>query len=461
MKTRSAKLIEASLPDFGEPVFEPVLGKDIYIPRMTALRARMRDQGYDAVVIYGDREHVGNICWATGFDPRFEEAILIVSPLTRPHLLLGNECYPYSETASGIFTPVLWPPLSLMGQPRQGTRPLLELLVDAGLKRDMRIGLAGWKGYEDVEGSMDGNWLEAPHYLVEELKKFGQVTNAAMLFMSPKDGLRAINEADQLARFEFAACRTSNAVKRVIHAARPGISEYVLCRNLGFDGFPLSIHVSMCSGPRAKYGLPSPSARTIEYGDPIVVGTGLVGALNCRAGFLVASENDLPPPIGDYVDKLVRPYFEAAVAWYETIGIGVTGGELYDTVMSRLGDPFFGVGLNPGHLIHLEEWLHSPIRKGSIQKLRSGMALQCDIIPATNTPYFTSNIEDGIALADEALRTEIANRFPEMWSRVERRRAFMIEVLGISLKPEVLPFSNIPAWLPPFWLSPGRFLAMK
>ncbi len=63
--------------------------------------------------------------------------------------------------------------------------------------------------------------------------------------------------------------------------------------------------------------------------------------------------------------------------------------------MSRLGDPFFGIGLNPGHLIHLDEWVHSPVKKNSKMKLASGMALQCDIIPATGTPYFMSNIEDG------------------------------------------------------------------
>jgi hypothetical protein len=32
----------------------------------------------------------------------------------------------------------------------------------------------------------------------------------------------------------------------------------------------------------------------------------------------------------------------------------------------------------------------------------------------------------------------------------------MRDVLGIQLKAEVLPFSNIPAYLPPFWLSPRR-----
>jgi hypothetical protein len=34
----------------------------------------------------------------------------------------------------------------------------------------------------------------------------------------------------------------------------------------------------------------------------------------------------------------------------------------------------------------------------------------------------------------------------------------MNDELGIRLKPEVLPFSNIPAYLPPFLLSPTRVM---
>jgi len=46
-----------------------------------------------------------------------------------------------------------------------------------------------------------------------------------------------------------------------------------------------------------------------------------------------------------------------------------------------------------------------------------------------------------------------AQQYPEAWGRIQARRAFTQDVLGIQLKPEVLPFSNIPAYLPPFWLS--------
>jgi hypothetical protein len=91
--------------------------------------------------------------------------------------------------------------------------------------------------------------------------------------------------------------------------------------------------------------------------------------------------------------------------------------------------------------------------------LTSGMALQLDIIPATGTAYHTTNIEDGIALADEAARDDLAARYPGLWQRVTTRRTFMAEVLGIRLRPDVLPLSDLAGYLPPYWLSPH--LAMR
>jgi hypothetical protein len=80
------------------------------------------------------------------------------------------------------------------------------------------------------------------------------------------------------------------------------------------------------------------------------------------------------------------------------------------------------------------------------------MTLQCDIIPATGTPYFTTNIEDGVALADQSLRAEFSAAYPSAWERVQARRRFMMETLGIDLHPDVLPFSNLAACLRPFLL---------
>ena len=135
-------------------------------------------------------------------------------------------------------------------------------------------------------------------------------------------------------------------------------------------------------------------------------------------------------------------------------------GELHAIIERHLGDPFFGIFLNPGHLIGLDEWIHSPIAPGSRVELRSGMAFQVDVIPATGTPWFTTNIEGGVALADATLRADLAARHPAMWARIQARRTFMDEALGIELHPDVLPFSNIPAWLPPFLLGSERAMTL-
>ena len=127
-------------------------------------------------------------------------------------------------------------------------------------------------------------------------------------------------------------------------------------------------------------------------------------------------------------------------------------------VKRHVGDPFFGVFLNPGHLLHLDEWLSTPVYPGSTEIFRSGQMVQCDIIPATGGPYFTINIEDGIALLDAAGREEFSARHPEAWKRVQARRRFMTEVLGFTLRDEVMPLGNIAGWLPPFLLEAGTAL---
>jgi hypothetical protein len=154
------------------------------------------------------------------------------------------------------------------------------------------------------------------------------------------------------------------------------------------------------------------------------------------------------------------PYWRAIATWYETMRIGVSGGEIQAAVEEALAGAF-GSALNPGHLIHLDEWLDSPISPGSTETIASGMALQCDIIPDATRPGWAANCEDTVAIADEALRDELSRRHPELWSRVLARRRFVQEQLGISLGDELLPFSSAPARFSPFWLSPGRALAYE
>ncbi len=453
-----ARLDHVELPDFGMPTEMPEIPATVYQARLQRLRARVEEQGYDGLVLYADREHSANLAYLTGFDPRFEEALLVLGPVDDPAILVGNECYGMAGAAPVPLRRHMFQDLSLPSQPRDRSRSLAEILADEGIREGSRIGVVGWKQYADP------GMIDAPAFIVDELRRVtsdaGLVENATDLLIGPADGLRVINEVEQLAAFEYAACRTSNGVRQLLFGLRPGMREDEAVRLLEWDGTPLSCHLMLTSGDRASLGLLSPGNRRIQRGDRFTVAFGIWGALNCRAGFVVEDAAELPGDISDYVERLVGPYFEAVAEWYGAVRVGQTGAVLQEIVDRRLGDPFFGIFLNPGHQIHLDEWVNSPVAPGSTIELRSGMALQVDIIPATGTEYFTTNIEDGIALADQSLRDEFAARYPDAWQRIEARRRFMNDALGIALHPDVLPFSNIPAYLPPFLLRPDRVMTL-
>jgi hypothetical protein len=454
----TARLADVALPEFGMPAIEPLVPPATYAARLARLRDAMADRGVDHLVVWGDREHSANLSYLTGFDPRFEEAALILGVDGDPAILVGNECAGMAAAAPLPMRCLLFQDLSLPSQPRDSSAPLPELLAGESIGRGGRVGVVGWKTYADRSA------IEAPAFVVDELRRItgptGAVENATDLLIDPATGLRSVNEVEQLAAFEWAACQTSLGVRSVLTGLRPGMTERECARLLQWNGAPLSCHLMLTAGPRARLGLPSPGDRPIERGDPFTIAFGIWGALDCRAGFVVEDASELDEGIGDYVDRLVAPYFEAVAEWYRALHVGQVGGELHAIVQRHLGDPFFGVTLNPGHLLHLDEWVSSPVFAGSQIELRSGTMLQCDIIPATGTPYFTTNIEDGVALADEALRAELAAAFPGVWARIQERRRFMADSLGIELHPDVLPLSNLAAHLPPFLLRPDRAMTL-
>lgn len=450
------RLEAVDLPDFGMPDAMPEIPAHLYARRLATLRERMDARGYDRIVVYADREHSANLAYLTGFDPRFEEALLIVGRDDDPALLVGNECFGLAGETPLPVRRRLFQDFSLPGQPRDRSEPLATILAEE-IGSGARVGMVGWKTYV-LPGASD-----LPAYLVDALRALtgaDRLENATGILIDPADGLRVINEADQIAAFEWASCQTSSGVRSLLTGLRPGMTEREAVRLLGWNGWPLSCHVMLTAGPRARFGLLSPGDRRIGAGDPLTVAFGIWGALTCRAGFVAEEADGLPDGIGDYVDRLVAPYFAAVAEWYGALRIGQPGGLFADIIERHLGDPFFGIFLNPGHQLHLDEWVNSPIARGSTIELRSGMAFQVDIIPATGTEYFTTNIEDGVVLADAALRAELAERFPGAWSRIEARRAFMAGALGIDVHPDVLPLSNVPAYLPPFLMRPDRAMVM-
>jgi hypothetical protein len=110
--------------------------------------------------------------------------------------------------------------------------------------------------------------------------------------------------------------------------------------------------------------------------------------------------------------------------------------------------------------LHLDEWVSSPIYAGSTVPIRSGMVVQTDVIPASKA-YLSTRMEDGVALADTALRAAISEQYPDTWTRCQARRRFVEATLGIECPAEVLLLSNMACLVPPYLLRPTTVLATE
>ena len=462
---KRAELATVRVPEFELPREQPVPPPAEFERRIAAVRERAARRGLDFLLVYGDREHFANLAFLTEHDPRFEEALLVIPVDGEPTLLLGNEGMGYAELVPVDIERRIYQGFSLPGQKRGDQPRLGPVLAECGIGKGRRIGVAGWKYATALETDDVEHWLEIPSFLAETLREMAgdpdRVVNVNDIFMDPAEGLRTQNSAAQLAAFEFGASHCAAVVHRALAAARPGMTELEVVAEAGLNGMPLSAHMMFSTGERAHLGLPSPSGRVMERGDPIFCALGYRGGLTARAGWLVEDESELPATAADYLDRLVTPYFMTVAAWYGAVGIGVAGGDLQKLVDGMLGAADLEAALNPGHLIHLEEWMHSPVNPGSEIELRSGMLIQCDIIPLVAAEYHTVNAEDTIALADEALRGKLQVEYPAMWARIEARRDFMRDGLGIELQPEVLPFSGPPAVVRPFTLSPQKVMRIE
>ena len=459
------QLADCALPSFDVEPHLPALPIAEHRRRLDDVVGKMAARSIDVLIVYADREHAANLEFLTGFDPRFEEALLLVAKSGDRLLLAGNECMGYLPDERLDIRVELLQELSLLGQPRGESRTLRQIVREFGVGRGVRVGCVGWKYFGATLGEPPETAIEIPSYIVDVMRDLtGQrslVTNATDVLMDPDAGTRVENSASQLARFEYAAMLTSEGVRSALEHLRPGVEERELERHFHPAGLTLSCHSMVSFGDKAKRGLSSPSGQVARLGDMFTMAFGLKGALNARAGVVAHGPGDLPAELRQFYAAFAANYFDVVSTWYERVKVGACAGDVFDAVEATRDRALYRFAVNPGHYLHLDEWVHSPFTPGSRTTLRSGAALQMDIIPVSVGPFCYINGEDGIALADGTLRSEIASTFPAMWSRIQQRRAFMTEVLGIRLDESVLPFSNTPGWIPPYALEPGRVLTIS
>jgi Xaa-Pro aminopeptidase len=465
--TKTHQLIEIDWPQFGWAERPPVVESVELEGRIAALRALMAPAGLSHVVVYADREHFANLAYLTNFDPRYEEALLIVASDGKPLIVVGNECASYLGVSplhnEGRMRAERFQPFSLLNQPRDASRQMREIFAGEGIGQGARVGCIGWKYFADAEHADGAHAIEIPAYLVDTLRELAgreAVVNATALLMHPGHGLRTRCSPSEIAYFEYTSVQASEGLKRMLFGLRPGMTDNELAGLAGYNGDPFSCHMTLVTEANRNLGLSGPVGARISLGSPLATNIAYWGCNICRAGWVARSAEDLVPAARDYVDAFAGPYFEAMAEWFGLLTIGTPGGKLAALIADRLPFEQFRIFLNPGHLIHLDEWVSSPIYRGSDVPLRSGMAIQVDVIPFSPV-YFSTRMEDCVVLADAELRARLRTLYPACYARCQKRRSFMIDVLGIDLPEEVLPLSNTPAIVAPFFLSPNQVFAVS
>ena len=453
------KKIKAPACDHGAPV---MLSDETMRERLEKVLVRMRAQGLDQLIIYDDVEHCGNFMYLTGFFTRFEEALLVLNADGSAVMMLGNENLNKCEKSRLKAEKVHVSLFSLPNQPHRKDCSLRELLVQAGVKENGRIGLAGWKLFTSpVEENCTS--FDLPAYIVDALRDIigenGTLVSAASVFIGP-DGARCVNNANEIAHYEYGAALASDCILGAMDMLDVGVSELELGSALVREGQHTSVVTIAASGPRFVKANMFPTANRVKKGDPISLTVGYAGGLSSRSGYAAEKAEDLPEGAQDYLNAVAIPYFRAYVAWLEKIHIGMRGGDLYRLVDEVLPRSKYGWGLCPGHLVAEEEWLCSPLYENSEEKLQSGMILQIDIIPSV-PGYAGVGAESTVVLADEKLRGQIERDYPEMYGRMCARRAYIKEELGVDLPEEVLPMCSTEGYLRPFLLDHASALCCE
>ena len=450
---------------WSEPVITrdlPVIPAETYAERLANLRERMEQNGFSHVIVYGDREHFANTRFLTGYDPRFEESLVIVGLTGKPRLLVGLEGLYYAGIAQGVEVE-LYDKFSLQGQPQKG-RDLKTILADCQLTTGSKVGLVGWKYDESGEFTEAEIVTDVPFYIVDALRRLvgsNNVVDVTRWFTDTTTGLRIPLTVDEIARNEMINQMVYAGMTRAMSALKPGVSEVEISGLLGFDGsVPLSCHIVVSFGDNVSLALNSPTNRKLELGDPLSVALGVWGANIARTGIAASGTDDFTPEIEDAIEKVFVPYFDMLLRWYGSLHVGVKTSEVYDSVKEYMEEPFFNIALNAGHLIHDEEWINAPFVPGSEDVLASGTMIQCDIIVPATAPYPGVHTEDGLVVADSDLRAKLAEKYPEVWDRMQKRRT-MMESLGYKLHEDVLPMNDMQGQVQPFMLSPTQVLSLK
>ena len=438
----------ARLPNIENEISEdeyPIITTNKYQERINSAIKKCKNK-FTHLIIYADREHFSNMEYFSGYDPRFEEALLILSEYCKPAIIAGDEGCSYAKKIPYDVDIILYPTFSLPSQPRDKSIKLSDIFKELGVTTESKVGLIGWKLFSEEDFINPEKQYDFPCFIINELVKIvdlNNVSNATGIMIDNNEGLRIVLDAEELVLCELAGTKSSRKTYNVLKNLKDGMTEIEASSFLNIDGDPLNAFPMVSFGKNLFLAVASPSHnRTLKQGDLVGAGMSYRRSLCHKTSYFVKDYSELT----NDAKRMFDLYFRSLIKWYESIKVGITGGEVYKRVKEVVGDyKTAGIALNPGHLIHTEEWTNSPFSEGNNCLLKSGMAIQCDFASSLPLVNVCIHEEDGIILADKDLRAKIFKIAPKTYQRMMNRREFMIHELGIQLDESVLPTSDLPA----------------
>ncbi|MDR2110607.1 MAG: M24 family metallopeptidase [Spirochaetaceae bacterium] len=442
------------------------LPDSIYTQRIKLLEEHMVQTGTEYVIIYGDREHFANIEYFTRYDCRFEEGLFILSVRGEKTIVAGNEGMAYSRYIPFEINRIRFRHFSLQGQPRDGTPALRQIFADTGIGKHSKVGVIGFKYFDKGEVEDPGHTYDLPAYIMEELFRTADEKNTVNFtphLTSLPDGIRmVIRTPEEAAYIEYQAVKTANVVRRLLKAAKPGMSETELARCAQCDLSPWQMYPLVNFGPLSvSLGLRSPDSQiTLSLGDVFGICYSQRGSLCSKVGIAAYDEATIAGHLKGTIENFYQRHWQAVTAWLAALKTGVTGGELYSAVMDIIGGGEFGVTLNPGHYIGMDEWTNSSCSPGSNLPVVSASVLQTDIIAARADPVMTAICEDTVIVADEDFRAALKQAYPGVYARIEKRTEMVRKTLNIPVSGDVLAVSPLTGVMFPYMLNTSLVYAL-
>jgi Xaa-Pro aminopeptidase len=239
-----------------------------YAGRLARTRARMVEEGFDALLVVGNSEDSASLSYLANYRPHFGQSILLVPAAGEP-VLVSNAIL-HGEPMHSLHWDVIFDDLRPAAA-RSGAPPgtLVELLVEAIDElelRDKTLALASPANMPLAIG------LE----LRERLPEVSWADGTLCLLR-----LRAIKSPREIEYFRR-ACRISHiALEAGMTACEPGTSERevanVIHATLMAEGSEkIGFDTAVSSGPRAGLKHADPTAREMQPGDMVFLDTGAV-----------------------------------------------------------------------------------------------------------------------------------------------------------------------------------------